>query len=160
MQSVLLWYQTFKGCLEDIGFKLNPYDPCVANRDINGKQCTICWYVDDAKISHVDKTVVDWVISKIESKVGKMTVIRGHKHTFVGVDIEFIGNGAVSLSIDDYVEECTQLYQHEIRSKAATPAKCNLFDEDTSEDLQALYKEEAENFHHATEKIDVLAKTR
>ena len=71
MQSTLLWYQTFKGCLEDIGFKLNPYDPCVANRNFNDKQCTICWYVDDTKISHVDKTVVDWVINKIESNVGK-----------------------------------------------------------------------------------------
>ena len=27
MQSVLLWYRTFKECLEGMGFKLNPYDP-------------------------------------------------------------------------------------------------------------------------------------
>ena len=49
IQSALLWYQTFKGCLEDLDFKLNPYDPCVANMDIEGSQCTICWYVDDNK---------------------------------------------------------------------------------------------------------------
>ena len=158
MQSALLWYQTFKGCLEDIGFKINPYDPCVANRNFNGKQCTICWYVDDTKISHVDKTVVDWVINKIESKVGKMTVTRGCKHTFVGVDVEFIGNGAVSLSMDDYVEECIQLYQHEIKSKAATPAKGNLFDKDTGEDSQALNEEKADKFHHATAKLLYLSK--
>ena len=24
---------------------LNPYDPCVASKVINGKQCTIAWYV-------------------------------------------------------------------------------------------------------------------
>ena len=35
-----------------MGFKLNPYDRCVANKEINGKQCTIIWYVDDLKISH------------------------------------------------------------------------------------------------------------
>ena len=41
-----------------MGFKLNPYDLCVANSQIKGKQCTIAWYVDNNKISHVDDTVV------------------------------------------------------------------------------------------------------
>ena len=34
------------------GFILNPYDTCVANCLIKGKQCTILWHVDDLKISH------------------------------------------------------------------------------------------------------------
>lgn len=38
MQSALLWYQVFKGCLSYLGFILNPYDPCIANKIINGKQ--------------------------------------------------------------------------------------------------------------------------
>ena len=62
MQSALLWYDTFKGCLMDMGFTINPYDPCVANKVINNNQCTICWYVDDTKISHHDSRVVDAVI--------------------------------------------------------------------------------------------------
>ena len=33
---------------------MNPYDPCVWNKDINGKQSTIVFHVDDCKISHVD----------------------------------------------------------------------------------------------------------
>ena len=37
MQSALLWYQTFSTKLSKMGFKLNPYDPCVANLDINGQ---------------------------------------------------------------------------------------------------------------------------
>lgn len=36
MQSALLWYHTFEMCLEEDGFKLNKYDPCVAHKDING----------------------------------------------------------------------------------------------------------------------------
>ena len=55
-------------------FKLNPYDPCVAIKDINGKQCTICWYVDDTKISHEDSKVVDSVIKELEEGFGKMTL--------------------------------------------------------------------------------------
>ena len=42
IQSAILWYDTFKGCLIDMGFKLNKYDPCVTNKVVNGKQCTIC----------------------------------------------------------------------------------------------------------------------
>ena len=42
MQLALLWYQTFKGCLEQLGLNIYPYDPCVANKTIKGKQCTIC----------------------------------------------------------------------------------------------------------------------
>ena len=37
MQSTILWYDTFKGCLEELGFKINKYDRCVANMMINGK---------------------------------------------------------------------------------------------------------------------------
>ena len=70
MQSAILWYDTFKSCLINIGFTLNKYDPCVANKVINGNQCTICWYVDDTKISHVDSTVVDQVIKSIEDQFG------------------------------------------------------------------------------------------
>ena len=48
-----------------MGFELNPYDLCVANKIINGKQYTIVWYVDDNKISHVDSTVVDNIIKEL-----------------------------------------------------------------------------------------------
>ena len=59
MQFALLWYRIFKGYLEKLGFVLNPYDPRVANKVIDDKQCTICWNVDDTKILHVDSKVVD-----------------------------------------------------------------------------------------------------
>jgi hypothetical protein len=60
--------------LEEMGFELNPYDSCVANKVIDGKQCTVLWYVDDNKISHVDPDVVTSIIEKIEEKFGKMRV--------------------------------------------------------------------------------------
>ena len=34
-------------------------DPYVANKVISGKQCTIYWCVDDTKVSHEGKIVVD-----------------------------------------------------------------------------------------------------
>ena len=74
----MLWYGTFKNYLEDMGFKLNPYVPCVAKKIINNKQYAIVWYVDNNKISHMQSSVVDDVIKEIEEKFGKMTVTRGN----------------------------------------------------------------------------------
>ncbi len=66
VQSALLRYELYSTTLKEIGLELNPYDLCVANANINGKQCTVCWYVDDNKISHKDQEVVDSVIKKIK----------------------------------------------------------------------------------------------
>ena len=54
LRSALLFYRKLVAELESAGFKLNPYDPCVANKTINDKQMTVCWHVDDLKVSHVD----------------------------------------------------------------------------------------------------------
>ena len=43
MQSALLWYRAPSTKLTKMGFKLNPYDPCVTNLNINEHQCTVCW---------------------------------------------------------------------------------------------------------------------
>ncbi len=58
-----------------MGFELNLYDMCVANKTIDGKQCTLVWYVDDTKILHVDGNVVshvDRISYNIEGDGGKM----------------------------------------------------------------------------------------
>ena len=66
IESALLWYNLFTGTLMNMGFKVNPYDRCVANKDIGGKQCTIVWYVDDNLVSHEDPTVVTSLVNKIK----------------------------------------------------------------------------------------------
>ena len=53
----LLWYKNFRSDLEDHGFKFNPYDPCVANKEIEGSQQTVCFHVDDLKSSHINPKV-------------------------------------------------------------------------------------------------------
>ena len=63
-----------------MGFKLNNHDQCVANKMIEGSQCTIVWCVNDNKISHVNSQVVDQIIAEIEKKFEKMTVKRGKEH--------------------------------------------------------------------------------
>ena len=38
--------------MEKEGFKVNPCNICVANRNINGSQQTVTWHVNDVKVSH------------------------------------------------------------------------------------------------------------
>jgi hypothetical protein len=42
MKSALLFYRKLVADLTSFGYEINPYDPCVANKIINGKQMTIC----------------------------------------------------------------------------------------------------------------------
>ena len=53
LQSLLLYYKKFRKDLEAISFITNPYDPCVANRIIKGKQHMVTWHIDSLKSSYV-----------------------------------------------------------------------------------------------------------
>jgi hypothetical protein len=59
MVASLLYYQKFVKSLKSKGFKLNPYDPCVANTQVNGEQLTTCFHMDDCKILHLTSKAVD-----------------------------------------------------------------------------------------------------
>ena len=54
IKVALLFYLKFVKNLKSIGFELNPYGPCVANKIVDGAQLTVVWHVDDLKVSHVD----------------------------------------------------------------------------------------------------------
>ena len=32
MKSAIIWYNTFSTTLKDLGFRINPYDPCITNK--------------------------------------------------------------------------------------------------------------------------------
>jgi hypothetical protein len=67
MQERAEWHYCSKSAilpqifLIDVGFALNP---CVAN---DGEQMTICFHVDDWKLSHRDPKVLDEIRQKYES---------------------------------------------------------------------------------------------
>ena len=69
--SSLLYYRRFVKDIRKIGFVLNPYDPCTANRILNGLQHTIVWHVDDIKSSHQNKEVNDNFLKWLERTYGE-----------------------------------------------------------------------------------------
>ena len=56
---------------------------------IGGKQFTITWHVDDLKLSHVDKKVIDEMIKWIKGLyIQDMRISRGEKHDYLGMILD------------------------------------------------------------------------
>ena len=87
MESALICYDLYSKTLKPQGFLINPYARCIANFTIQDKQCTIVWYVDNNKVSHLDEEVKTNVIEGISEHYGNLTVSRGKKQRFLGMDI-------------------------------------------------------------------------
>jgi hypothetical protein len=83
LRSALLFYKKLVKDLENYGFEINPYDPCVANMMIDGKQMTVIWHVDDLKVSHVDAFKLTKFASYLSSIYGGLAVHRGKKHDYL-----------------------------------------------------------------------------
>ena len=71
LQAALLFRKLLSSTLQEWGFKINDYDRCIAKKTINGKQCTIIWHINDLKISHAEKAVVENILQKLTDKSGK-----------------------------------------------------------------------------------------
>jgi hypothetical protein len=161
MVASLLYYNKFCKTLKRHGFKINPYDPCVANRTVNGKQHTICFHVDDCKLSHEDSKVNDEFIEELrqeyesifEDGTGKMQVSRGKIHTYLGMKIDFTVPGQVSVSMFGYIQEILDVFDEAdpkgvgIKTSAAPS---DLFRVD--EDCEKLGTNEKEQFHSVVAK--------
>ena len=117
---------------------------------INGKQCTIVFYVNDNKISHVDKDVVTDVLNQISAHFGDLTVSRGNIHNFLGMKIE-VKNKMVHISMKGQVGEAIEWGGMQSGKKPVTPALSNLFDKCDSPHLLALDKSDV--FHSIVQKL-------
>ena len=67
---------------------INPYDRCVANKILEGKQFTIVWYFNYNKASHVNPKAIDELIRYLKVHFGIIVITRGKKHSFLGMNIE------------------------------------------------------------------------
>ena len=143
-----------------MGFIPNPYDLCVMNKMINRKQCTILWHVDNLKISHVDPQVVTEVLDMINKKYGKeapITTTQGKQHDYLGMQIDFSGDGEVRFAMTDYIFEILDKLPDNIgKGEAATPAAERLFE--VSNRSAKLNTSDAKIFHQLTAKLLFLSK--
>ena len=62
MVALLLYYKKFVKRLKLNGFRLNPYDLCMANKQVKEEQLTVCFHMDNCKILHLIPKVIAMTI--------------------------------------------------------------------------------------------------
>ena len=103
MRASLLFYRKLRKELEDFGFAVNPYNPCVANKDVgDGKQVTVIWHVDDLMLMAL--CVVNFIY------VPKLRVHMGNKHDYLRVDLEFQQDGWLNVSMVNYLKNVSKRF--------------------------------------------------
>ena len=133
------------------GFTVNTYDPCVVTKMIRGKQMTICWHVDDLKISHRRKAEVQKIGHWLRSIYGNISVSHGDKHTYLGMDLDYSDKGKCRITMSGYTKEVINAFPEVINGAGATPAADHLFQ--TREDGKKLPEEQAAAFHRTTAQL-------
>ena len=132
----------------------------MANKIINGSQCTFSWHVDDLKISHVDGNVNRKILTILQQEYGKEALIpctTGKIHDYLGMTIDYSTPGKVVFRMDDYIDcmmnECPEEL---LKGNPVGPAANHLFD--INPECEKLSSVEANEFHHFVVKLLYLAK--
>jgi hypothetical protein len=147
--AALLWYRQFKTDLEQAGFKFNNYDPCIANRKVNGATQTVKFHVDDLKSSHIDPKVNDHFLAGLNSKYGKhgeVKATRGKVHDYLGMSFIYSDDG-VTIDMREYIKAMIDQFPYEIGERTSpTPANDDLFTIKDSPNLDKIQSEELHTF--------------
>jgi hypothetical protein len=156
LQAALLFWQNMSTELKKWGFEINPCDFCVANKTINGKQCTVVWHVDDLKTSHVDSEVATAILDLLDAKCGQEivggkrappTINRGKIHDYLGMTLDCSEPGCVKLDMRACAKKMLAEIPEDMDGTATSPAAdCSFKIVEGIENLD----ETATEFFHAT----------
>jgi hypothetical protein len=101
MVSSLLFDKKQAKDLMSYGFVFNPYDLLVANNFVYRNQITVSWHVDELKVSHEDKSMIDDFIEQVKltnGSIGTVKVHRGSMHDYLDMTLDFCVKGQVSIN--------------------------------------------------------------
>jgi hypothetical protein len=152
LRAARLFWEKMRDKLSEWGFEPNPYDHCVMNKTVNGRQLTVAWHVDDIKVSHMEVAVVDEFIDMMEEEFGKempLSQSRGKIHDYLGMMLDFTVPGQVTVDMSSYIQTILEDIPEDMIGKAATPAANHLF-EVNSDNPVYLDAARAETFVHLT----------
>jgi hypothetical protein len=148
-----VFYKKLVKDLENYGFETNPYDPCVANKMINGKQMTMIWHVDNLNASHVDAFELTKFASYLSSIYGGLAVHQGKKHDYLGMDLDYSEKGKVKISMINYINNVSKEFPEHLGATATSPAADHLFKVHDESEAQLLPEEHAQDPHHVVAQL-------
>ena len=88
MITSILYYKMDKKDIESIRFEVNPYNVCVANRMVSGKQHAVTWHMDDVKTSR-DVKLGFFQPRFLQVFRRNLNILNGLKKVFLGFPIFF-----------------------------------------------------------------------
>ena len=158
IESALQWYKLFSETLVGLGFTLNDYDKCIANKMVNGKQMTISWHVDDCIVSHVDQSVLDEFGKTMIKEFGDMKIMTGNKHDFLGMKIEINDDKTVTIDMRQQLQKVVEEFEQydTVDANVVSPAACYLFN--VNPNAEQLNTRLSEAFHSITSKLGYIMK--
>jgi hypothetical protein len=155
IQSALLFNKHVTNVLVNIGYTCNRYDACVLNKTVGGKQITVAIYVDDLKVSSVDKGLIEELIGELKRVYKNISVNKGTTVQYLGMLFDYTIADEVTVRMDaGYLQELMD--EWDIVQSSPTPAAANLFDIDTSSKL--LGELDRKKYHSTVQKLLYLSK--
>ena len=155
VESPLRWYKLYSETLQKEGFIRNPYDRCVANKMIDGKQRLVVWYVDDNKVSHKDPKNVTKVIDLTKEHFGYLKVTRGNKHRFLGMNITINKEKSIEIETEGQLLNVIEMFVlaegQDVEKIVTSPAQKNL--REVNPDCKPLSPDKADLFHSIVAKL-------
>ncbi len=128
LKSALLFYRKLVSDLTHMGFVLNPYDPCVANKIVNGNQLTVSWHVDNLTMSCVEEQPIHDVIHTLKQIYSQnLKEHIGPIHDYLGMTFDYTTSGKVEISMDKYIANIIDSFPEQITGVSPTPATDKLF---------------------------------
>jgi hypothetical protein len=121
---------------------------------------TVCWHVDDLKVSHVDPAEVtkfgQWLSATYRIAVAEH---RGKVHDYLGMMLDFTFEGHVIVNMTDYIGTILADFPEEITGTRTTPAADHLFDVRDEADARPLPEEQARPWHNSSSSVRGLGET-
>ena len=147
--------------MEGIGFKVNPYDVCVANRIVKGTQYTVVWHVDDLKSSHIMPSVNNEFIAWLKNthakdRIGEIKFKKGKLHPYLGMSLDYSVPGKLKVFMRDYIKSMIKEFPINITGTAKIPWTESLLEE--NQKMKHLEEIQRELFHTYVMKLMFLSK--
>ena len=108
LNDALLSYKKLAKTFKEWDLIMNPYDPCVCNKEEKCKQLTIMFHIDNVVMDHLDAIIVTKCIKKLDEKHGAndpLTVARGKVHKHLGMTVDFSLKLGTAISQYDFCKK-------------------------------------------------------
>ena len=115
---------------------------------------TVCWHVDDLKVSHCDPAIVTIFGQWLSKKFGvAVATHRGKVHDYLGMIFDFSPKGKVMVTMMEYIKNIIKDFPEEIVGTKTSPAADHLFTVREPSLTKVLPEEQAMAFHRTAAQL-------